>query len=260
MGDKMRIALMGMGRLGRSLELLIDAHPSLECLPWRRDQRKPTQVDLYWICVRDSAVATVAGLIPTGKVVLHASGALDIDVLRPHSPAGSLHPLQSFPGPEIAMPSPESLPAAISGDPDAKSAAWALAEALGFHPFEVNGDRRAYHAAAVIAGNFGTTLLAEASRLLSHAGVDPSNAPKILGPLAKSSIEQAAKGDPAAALTGPFARADTTTVAAHLEILDEKDPHLGKIYRALGRASVRLLEKEGRLGTEEKDALFRLLG
>jgi predicted short-subunit dehydrogenase-like oxidoreductase (DUF2520 family) len=153
-----------------------------------------------------------------------------------------------------------NLPAAVAGDSAAKALAWELAEAIGFSPFEVSGDRRTYHAAAVIAGNFATTLLAEASRLLARAGVDPSNAPKILFPLASASIEQAARGNPVEAMTGPFVRGDVDTVAAHLQILDENDPQLGEIYRVLGRASVRLLQEEGRLGTEEKDALFRILG
>ena len=39
-------------------------------------------VDAYWVCVSDGEVASVAALIPPGSVVLHASGALDIDVLR----------------------------------------------------------------------------------------------------------------------------------------------------------------------------------
>ena len=48
-------------------------------------------------------------------------------------------------------------------------------------------------AAAVVAGNFGTTLLAAASQLLVHAGVPSADAPQILAPLALASIEQASR-------------------------------------------------------------------
>jgi len=260
MADKLCIALLGMGRLGRSLQKLIrDAH-GLEALTWRRGEAIPPEADVYWICVNDSSVSEVAKRIPVGKIVLHASGALPVEVLRPHQPAGSLHPLQSFPGPEISLPPTTGLPAAISGDPEAMDAAETISKALGFQPFHVPGDRRAYHAAAVIAGNFGTTLLAEASRLLTQAGVDPAIAPTVLAPLAISSVQQATKLGPARSLTGPFARGDAETIAAHLEFLDEKDPRLGEIYRVLGRASIRLLNQNNGLGTEEMDALFRLLG
>jgi predicted short-subunit dehydrogenase-like oxidoreductase (DUF2520 family) len=98
-------------------------------------------------------VAEVAAQIQPGGAtpVLHASGALSHDVLRPHRPAGSLHPLQSFPGPDVATPPLEGVAAAVAGDLEAVLVARRLAEALGMAPFTVSGDRRAYHAAAVIA-------------------------------------------------------------------------------------------------------------
>ena len=255
----MRVALMGMGRLGQSLHQLIGAHTHLESHPWRRNDPIPTGMDVYWICVSDGAIEEVARKIPKGSVVLHSSGALDIDVLRPHAPAGTLHPLQSFPGPQIAIPPVSQVPAAISGDPEAKEIAHTLAQAIGFEPFEISGDRRAYHAAAVIAGNFATTLMAEASRLLVSAGVDPSNAPRVLAPLAIASIEQSIKNTPGAALTGPIARGDLKTVQAHLDCLDQDAPQLAEIYRLLGKAAVQLLVEENRLTIEEKSSLFRLL-
>jgi predicted short-subunit dehydrogenase-like oxidoreductase (DUF2520 family) len=260
MADKMRIAIMGMGRLGRSLHELMNETTTLQPIAWRRNEPIPGGIDVFWICVRDDAIQEVAEQIPPGSIVLHSSGALPVEVLRPHCPAGSLHPLQSFPGPEISTPSPTNLPAAIAGDARAVAAAKHIAAALGFRAFELSGDRRAYHAAAVIAGNFGTVLLAEASRLLASAGVDPALAPKLLAPLALSSIEQATQTGPAEALTGPFARGDADTIAGHLALLDEKDPRLGEIYRVLGRACLRLGQEKSILSPEERDVLFRLLG
>ena len=259
-GDKMRVAVMGMGRLGRSLVQMLSPHPDFEVVGWRRKEPIPTDIDVYWICVSDQSIARVAGQIPSGSIVLHASGALDVSVLRPHRPAGSLHPLQSFPGPEIAIPAPGDTPAAASGDPEAVEAAQRISSALGFRAFEMTGDRRAYHAAAVIAGNFATLLLDQASELLVDAGVDLSNAPKVLAPLAIASIQQATTSRPLEALTGPVARRDTQTIGTHLDYLREKQPEIFEMYRLLTRILAERLRKENRLETEDLDELIRLLG
>ena len=76
----------------------------------------------------------------------------------------------------------ESVPARAW--PCAAAVAERMAAGLGMSPFRVSGDRRLYHAAAVMAGNFTTTLLAEASSVLVQAGVDEADAPRVLAPMA----------------------------------------------------------------------------
>ena len=224
---------------------------------------------MYWICVSDAAVAEVAASIPTADttgahkpVVLHASGALSHDIMRPHRYCGSLHPLQSFPGPHIATPPMDGVPAAVAGDTEAVAAAQKLATGLGMAPFAVHGDRRIYHAAAVIAGNFSTVLIAQASRLLESAGVPAADAPRILGPLAMASIAQATMDQhtsPASALTGPFARGDSETVTGHLRALDDTEPELTELYRVIGKAAVRLLAKEQLIVAEQQQTMNQAL-
>ncbi len=207
----MRIGLLGAGRLGRTLAPLL-AERGHEVRLSRRGETPSGDVIL--LTVPDAALREAAERLPLGPIVLHCSGGSDIDVLRPHRPAGSLHPLMTFPGPEVDVPDLTGVPAAVAGDPDAVAAARAIATSLGLVPFEVPGDRRLYHAAAVMAGNFATVLLAEAARVLSEAGVDPAEAPALLAPLAVRSLQNAAS-DPRAALTGPAARGDLPTIAAH---------------------------------------------
>lgn len=234
----MRIAIYGAGRLGGTLaELLPGA--GHEVVVWRRGDPHP-EADLRWLTVRDQSIAEVAAALPQGGVVLHASGAKDLSVLAPHLERGSLHPLQSFPGVDRSVPEIQGTPAAIAGTPGALSAARQIAEDLGFSPFEVPGDRRAYHAAAVMAGNFATVLLACASDALVHAGVPAELAPRLLAPLALASVEQAALTSPAEALTGPFSRGDSAVVEAHLEVLTESLPQLLPTYRALAERAERL--------------------
>jgi predicted short-subunit dehydrogenase-like oxidoreductase (DUF2520 family) len=227
------LVIVGPGRLGRSAHRILTEAGQPVVLIGRNDPIPPAR--LTWLTVPDRAVATVAQAVPSGGIVLHASGALDVDVLRPHPKAGSLHPLMSFPGPELDLPS-GTVPAAVAGDEEARIAAHALAERLGFTPFTVSGDRRLYHAAAVIAGNFATTLLVEAGRALSACGVSEAEARRLLAPLATTSLTNTiALG--ADALTGPVARGDENIIAAHQAALDDLDPTLSALYQALTRAT-----------------------
>jgi predicted short-subunit dehydrogenase-like oxidoreductase (DUF2520 family) len=168
------VIIVGPGRLGRSVATLLERRQIPAQLIGRHD-RIP-RAALTYLTVPDREIGDAAARVPKGGVVLHASGATGVEVLRPHKKAGSLHPLMTFPGPEIALPSGE-IPAAIAGDPEAVAAGRKLAELLGFVPFEVQGDRALYHAAAVTAGNFATALLHEASTMLAAAGVPMADAP-----------------------------------------------------------------------------------
>ena len=223
------LVIVGPGRLGRSAtEILSKAGYPVVLIG--RDTSIPA-ADVTWLTVPDREVAAVAQDVPPGGVILHASGALDVDVLRPHQTVGSLHPLMSFPGPERGLPSGD-VPAAISGDEAACVAARRLALQLGFTPFTVEGDRRLYHAAAVLAGNFTTTLLVQASRALAACGVPEDEARHLLAPLASASLTNTiAMG--ADALTGPVARGDEAVIANHQRALDELDPEIAELYRAL---------------------------
>jgi predicted short-subunit dehydrogenase-like oxidoreductase (DUF2520 family) len=213
----MQIGLLGPGRLGRTLaRLLADRGHRVDL----RGRGELPSGEVILLTVPDAALPEAARSIPPGPVVLHCSGAAEVDVLRPHAPAGSLHPLMTFPGPEVAIPDLAGVPAAVAGDPAAQEAARAIARSLGMSPFSVPGDRRLYHAAAVMAGNFATVLLADAAAVLAAAGVDPADAPGLLAPLALQSLRNAA-ADPAAALTGPAARGDSATIERHRAALRE---------------------------------------
>jgi predicted short-subunit dehydrogenase-like oxidoreductase (DUF2520 family) len=177
----------------------------------------PPPCDVVWLTVPDRAVAEVAAwLAPVvgATPVLHASGALDLSPLACLPEHGSLHPLMTFPGPEVGLPDLHDVPAALDGTPLARAAAATLAVSLGLRPLDIPGDRRLYHAAAVLAGNLSTVLLTEAARVLVAAGVPSAQAPHALLPLALASLRNAA-AYPDAALTGPIARGDAPVLDAH---------------------------------------------
>ena len=173
--------------------------------------------------------------MPDGALVIHLSGARGLDALaplamsRPSVALGALHPLQTLTGASDGTALIGAW-AAVAGPPDVTD----LAEQLGLHPFAVaDADRATYHAAACVASNHLVALLGQAERLAVECGV-PFEA---LAPLVRSSVDNAFALGPRAALTGPVARGDRSTVAAHLDALP---PEERPAYRALAAEALRL--------------------
>lgn len=221
----MRVGLLGQGRLGRSMAVLLPA-AGLEVRCWRRAEPLP-EADVYWICVRDGAIAEVAAQVPREATVLHASGALGPEVLADHPHHGVLHPLMTFPGPEVGLPDLHGAGASVAGP--ARAEAEAIARALGMDPFEVHGDLRRYHAAASLASGHLAAAFLDAAAVLRAAGVEDPG-PRLL-PLALESLRRAAEAG-GAAITGPAARGDAATVAGHEAVLEGE---VAALYRLLGR-------------------------
>jgi predicted short-subunit dehydrogenase-like oxidoreductase (DUF2520 family) len=125
---------------------------------------------------------------------------------------------------------------------------YAIAQSLvlevGGEPFRVREDARTlYHAALAHSSNHVVTVLLDAVEALRAAlsgqellGQDPvGDAPnglaeRIIGPLARASLENALERGQAA-LTGPVARGDASAIASHLQALDEVNPDLAQAYR-----------------------------
>lgn len=188
---------------------------------------------LVLLACPDAALdAVVVSLRPDrNALVVHTSGARGLDALA-GVPArtGTLHPLMTIPDPD-----PDRLAGAwcgVSGDPQCAG----LARALGMQPVTVpDACRVRYHAAATIASNHLVALLAEVAR------VAPIPLEAYL-PLVRATVENVAALGPAGALTGPVARGDLVTVAAHLEALEGPDR---PAYRALAATCARLAGRDG---------------
>jgi predicted short-subunit dehydrogenase-like oxidoreductase (DUF2520 family) len=214
----MRVVIVGRGRVGSALgNGLEKAGHAVEIAG--RDGPLP-HGDVVIASVPDSAIASVIPRLPAGVPALHCAGSLGFEALRPHRPAGALHPLMTFPGPPFPAPELAGAGAAVEGDPEALEVALRLAADLGMKAFPAPRNRALYHAAAVIAGNFATVLLAEGARVLKAAGVEDGAA--LLAPLALQSIANAAT-DPRRAITGPAARGDERTLEAHRNALRDAD-------------------------------------
>jgi predicted short-subunit dehydrogenase-like oxidoreductase (DUF2520 family) len=187
---------------------------------------------LLLIATPDAAIAEVcralAPRLDPGAGVVHFSGGTSIAALDAAAGArASVHPLQTV-WPDRGRDQLEGAHAAVTGDWELGAG---LAGELGMTPFALADESKpAYHAASVFASNYVVTLTHAAVSLLERTGLDREAALAALRPLQHRTIDVA--GSPP---TGPIARGDAATVAAHLRAVG---PELEPLYRALGRATL----------------------
>lgn len=233
------LAVVGDGRMGRALAAAWRAAGGAVSGPHGRGFGGDG-ADVVLLCVPDDRIGVAAAAVAAGPFVGHCSGASGLDVLTGVADGRrfSLHPLVSATrdGARFA-----GAPAAVAGgSADALRTATAIAEALRLQPFTVaDADRTAYHAAAAMAANFLITVEWAAARLLTSADV-PTAA---VLPLARQALENWAVLGPAA-LTGPVARGDHGTVAAHRAAVAARTPDLLPMFDELVRATATLASRK----------------
>ena len=193
---------------------------------------EPSQVlrraDLAMLTVPDDALpGLVAGLAATGaplqgRMLAHASGRYGVSVLEPAVREGALplalHPVMTFTGRGDDVDRLRGTCFGVTAPEALRPAAEALVIEMGGEPVLIAEEHRdLYHAAIAGAANHLITLVAQAMDLLRTAGVaEPA---RLLAPLLSASLDNALRfGD--AGLTGPVARGDAVTVAAHVAALE----------------------------------------
>ena len=228
------IRVIGPGRAGSTIAARLRERGGRVVLA-----REPGPGDVVLLAVPDRAIAEVAASVEPGPWVGHLSGATTLEALAPHGERRfALHPLMTFRG-DADPGQLDGAFAAIGGaSPAAVGLARELSALLGVTPFELaERDRARYHAAACIAGNFLSTIYATATRLDESIGF--CDAKRALYPLMRATLENARADARGFALTGPIARGDGATVAAHLAALAD-DPGAVELYRVLARATEEL--------------------
>jgi predicted short-subunit dehydrogenase-like oxidoreductase (DUF2520 family) len=224
--------------------------------------------DLVLLTVPDDVLpGLVEGLAATGapyegRLVAHASGAHGIRVLSPATRAGALplalHPVMTFAGREDDVDRIKGVSFGVTAPDQLRPAAEALVIEMGGEPVFIAEENRAlYHAALAFAANHLVTLVSQAGSLLRDAGVD--NPDRMLGPLLGAALDNALRfGD--AGLTGPVARGDDGTVAAHIEAIAAHDPAALPAYRALARLTADRALAAGTLSASDAERLLDVLG
>jgi len=283
----MDVAVVGAGRVGTAVAVLLRrAGHRIVAVSGRAATRERTarflpgvpmldapgsaaRADLTLVAVPDDSIGPVVadvadgGGVRPGAWFAHLAGASGLEVLTPVVDAGgrrlALHPLQTFADVEGAL---ERLPgsgAAITADDEEGFALGErLARDVGAKPFRLKDAMRPmYHAAAVIASNDLIALSSVAERLFREAGVpDPAGA---MMPLQRATLDNVERLGPVAALTGPAARGDASTIERNLEAVATAAPEAVPAYVALARIALDLATEDERLEPGARDAVEAVL-
>jgi predicted short-subunit dehydrogenase-like oxidoreductase (DUF2520 family) len=192
-------------------------------------------------------LARVGGEEWRGKIVLHTSGALDRGVLEPlarhGAETGSSHPMQSF---SSRTPPPlDGVLIVMEGAPAALRMARRIAHSLGGQPVRIrSSDKLPYHAANVFAAGHVLALVEAAVTILAKAGFSRRQASQALLRLSRQVLQNFEKFGPTAAWTGPAARGDFGTIAAHTRALQSFPREYQEAYAALHRLGARVLARQ----------------
>ncbi|WP_103064269.1 Rossmann-like and DUF2520 domain-containing protein [Actinomyces qiguomingii] len=232
------------------------------------------RAELVLLAVPDDSLADlVQGLADLGRwqpgqLVVHTSGAYGVGVLEPARRCGAIplaiHPAMTFGGFSTDVARLVGCPMAVTAPAAVVPIGQALAVELGAEPFVLPEESRpAYHAALAHGANHLVTVVNQAMRILSAAGVEDGAA--TLGPLLSAALDRALR-EGESGLTGPVARGDAGTVRAHLAALAELSDVNGRAlddavstYRALARATLARREAIGALGEQQIRALREVL-
>ncbi|MCM9081001.1 MULTISPECIES: Rossmann-like and DUF2520 domain-containing protein [Streptomyces] len=231
----------------------------------------PAQVlelaDLVLLTVPDDALPSlVEGLAETGAVrpgqlLVHTSGRYGTSVLDPARRAGALplalHPAMTFTGTEVDVQRLAGCSFGVTAPEELRLAAEALVIEMGGEPEWIAEENRPlYHAALALGANHLVTLVAQSMELLARAGVEHPD--RMLGPLLGAALDNALRsGD--AALTGPVARGDAGTVAAHVSELRRHAPGAVAGYLAMARTTADRALAHGLLKPELAEDLLGVL-
>ena len=278
------VGVIGAGRLGSSLaqamaaagytvsavstrrpehaRWLADRMPGATVTPNAQDVAHAA--DAVFICADDGSIAAVCDSLQWrhGQSVIHCSGAQPLSVMAAadaeDAVIGGFHPLQTFPGPDMARRFSgiafgiESRSAGLSG--------WMtkLAHDLRGETIEISEDVRAtYHASAVMACGLLTGLVGLSADMWRGLGVDRKRAVELLTPLVASTVEGIGERGIPAAVTGPYVRGDVETVRMHIEATRRASTETGRAYAALALAALPYAVEQGGLSESASSQIER---
>ena len=169
----------------------------------------------------------------------------------------AIHPAMTFTGTSLDLARLAECCFGITTPEALRPVAEALVVEMGGEPVWVPEEARGrYHAALAHGSNHLVTLVAQAMEILRSAGIDPAD--RVLRPLLQASLDNAlSSGD--AALTGPVARGDAGTVAAHLTELADLPDDVAAAYRAQARATALRAQRSGRLRGDDAATILTTL-
>lgn len=188
--------------------------------------------DLYLIAVKDDAIAKLAKMLKDiNGIVVHTSGATEMEVLAGFKNYGVFYPLQTFS--KLQPIDFIRVPLCLEANTEeTMSALQMMAMKLSPLIYEVNTKQReVLHVAAVFANNFVNHLYQLSHQILKKNDLDF----ELLRPLIMETAVKVQEAFPEDVQTGPAARNDKKTILKHEELL-KRTPHLQEIYKNLSNS------------------------
>jgi len=188
-----------------------------------------------FLCVPDEAIAEVAQSIPDNikkeTILVHMSGSMGVSPLLEYATkCGCLWPVQTL-SIGKALPWIEVPVIAVASTPEVLHLLKTVGMVLGpVVSFQNEESKRRLHLAAVISGNFIFKLLQVTKEYCDSEMLDYT----LLSPLIRESLNKGLHFPSREFQTGPAARGDEHTLAAHRELL-RNDPELLAIYDTMTR-------------------------
>lgn len=188
--------------------------------------------DLYLIAVKDDAIAKITRFLKAvNGLVVHTSGATDMEVLSGIKNYGVFYPLQTFS--KSAPIDFIHVPLCLEANTEENMSLLQLA-AMKLSPliYEVDSEkRRILHLSGVFACNFVNHMYRLSQQIVEKYGLDF----EILRPLIMETAVKVQNASPQDVQTGPAIRNDKQTISRHEDLL-QKTPHLQEIYRILSNS------------------------
>lgn len=282
---RLRVAVVSAGRVGAVLGAALRAagHTIIATCATSEESRERAEnllpgtpilpapeavaaADLVLLAVPDDQLTDlVSGLAATGswragQIVVHTSGAHGLAAVQPAAHAGALtaaiHPAMTFTGWSLDLKRLTGCPFAVTAQGPAMMVAQTLAVEMGGEPYPLaDAARPLYHAALNHGANHMTTIIAQALKALTAAGIsDPA---AFIAPLVHAALERSLQEGPAA-VSGPVRRTDAGTVVTNLDAL-AADPDLTDTAETFSQMSVhtaRLLNDADLLSERDAQAII----
>jgi predicted short-subunit dehydrogenase-like oxidoreductase (DUF2520 family) len=177
---------------------------------------------------------------------LHVSGALPSGCMKSlglsGAELGSMHPLLSFGEPDKSAGKLEGALFTIEGTGKALEVMGDILETTGGKYGIIPPENKPlYHAGAAVVSNYLVTLLESGLRCFEAAGIERAQATQAVMPLVYSTLENIRGKGTVNALTGPIARGDFNTVAAHAEALKNELPGELEFYKTMARKTIEMI-------------------
>jgi len=229
--------------------------------------------DILFITTPDDAISAVVSELAqhklgADKTVIHCSGALSREILRPVTWGGAraltIHPLQTFASAEIAVQRLRDSYFGIEAEPADIQLGRQIVHDLGGKAVIVPAEMKPlYHMAACIASNYLVVIADIAAELYGLTGLSRDEALTGLLPLIEGTATNLREVGLPDALTGPISRGDIGTVQTHLDAAagygGRELSEIVSIYRLLGLQAVKLAEEKGTITPDRKQLLSRIL-